>query len=373
MSLLRTLGSATLLSALTVACATADDLTSESAGELTSHAPLSIVTYNMGLVRGAVALADERLPLIAPALQETGADVFCVDELWTDEDYERIRGSLASTHPNAFRQRTVKDGTHWFECNPLKLLSLNQCVSGECTPNGVSAEQCVQTACKDAYAALSDDCKICLTANTDSPARCLFRSNDFVQGGRNGLALFSKHPIENATFEPYGTAVVHRGMIRATIQGKSISCTHLSADLTTVPYPKGQRFRSWKEEQLAQADILLARSQASGCRIITGDLNASHERGSLKAEVPETLVKLEAGGFTENWPDASCSWCAPPSNPLTSGTADKLLDHVYVAGCGSNVTYRRVMDQPVRVVHDGQELTTRLSDHYGVMAVIGAR
>jgi hypothetical protein len=62
-----------------------------------------------------------------------------------------------------------------------------------------------------------------------------------------------------------------------------------------------------------------------------------------------------------------CTWCPPPANPLASGREKKQYDHILVNGCGTP-GYRRIMDQPITVVHDEHALTTRLSDHFGLMA-----
>jgi endonuclease/exonuclease/phosphatase family metal-dependent hydrolase len=362
---------ACLVSSLSVvACIAPTDATDGTEDAVTSAGTLKLATFNAGLVRGGVALVDERLPNLAPALEATGADVLCLQEVWGDQDYEALRAALAPTYPNAFRQRTVEDGHQWFACGPFKLNSLKGCVDSACTPNGVSAEECVQKACKDKYDALSDDCKICLAANTDSPTSCIFRAPEYVQGGRNGVALFSKLPIEDAHFEDYGTALVHRGMIRATIAGRAIACTHLSSDLTTVPYPSGQPWSSWKEEQAAQIDKVVASLPPDGCRIVMGDLNASQAtNGSIRPELDSTLAGFSAKGLREPWESPVCTWCPPPANPLASGQDEKQYDHVLTAGCGAP-KYRRILDQPITVQHAGQTLETRLSDHFGLMAEI---
>jgi endonuclease/exonuclease/phosphatase family metal-dependent hydrolase len=357
-----------LLLASAFACAAPVDDAATDDDEFTSGGPLRIATYNAGLVRGGVALADERLPLIAPALEATNADVLCLQEVWADGDVATLQRALEKTYPHMLRERTVETGSSWFECNALRLLSLNNCVSSQCAPNGTSAEECVQTSCKDAYANVSDDCKRCLAANTDKPSRCAFWSNDFVQGGRNGVVLFSRHPIENGRFDHYGTTLVHRGQLRARIKGKEISCTHLTSDLTTVPYPPGREHKSWVEEQTAEVARVADSMPASGCRIVAGDLNSSPDAPPLSPEVPSTLKAFAARGYTSQWKDPVCTWCAPPENPLASGRTNQLYDHILTNGCGEGITYHRIMDKPVRVTHDGQTIETRLSDHYGIVA-----
>jgi len=295
--------------------------------------------------------------------------VYCGIYPVNSADYEKLKTSLAGSHPNAFRQRTEEDGKSWFSCNPFKLLSLKRCVDSQCTPNGVSAEECVQNGCSDQYSALSDSCKTCLAANTDKPTSCTLRANEFVQGGRNGVALFSRFPIENARFEDYGSAMVHRGFIRATIQGKEIVCTHLTSDLTTVPYPSGQPWTSWRDEQASEPAKIAAALPTKGCRVVMGDMNASPSDGVIKPELDSTLAAFSADGFHEPWSEKSCTWCPPPANPLASGAEEKLYDHILVNGCAS-AKYERVMDKPITVQHEGNTLTTRLSDHFGLMATV---
>ncbi len=357
----------TALSALlAAACVVSTEETGES-DEAISARSFKIATFNAGLVRGGVALADERLAKIAPAVQASGADVVCMQEVWGDADYERIRGGLASTHPYAFRQKTEEDGRRWFSCNPFKLSSLKSCVDAKCNPDGVSAEACVQNACQDEYDALSDRCKLCLASNTDSPTSCLFRANEFVQEGRNGLAVFSRHPITSARFESYGTELVHRGLIRVTIEGRAIACTHMSSDLTTVPYPRGGTFTSWKDEQAQQVDKVAAALPQAGCRIALGDINASQGAGTIKPELESTIAGFARHGLRETWDKPTCTWCPPPANPLASGTDEKQYDHIFTAGCGA-VRYKRILDKAVTVEHDGRTRETRLSDHFGLMA-----
>jgi endonuclease/exonuclease/phosphatase family metal-dependent hydrolase len=158
-------------------------------------------------------------------------------------------------------------------------------------------------------------------------------------------------------------------MIHATIDGRAIACTHLSSDLTTVPYPSGHAWSSWKDEQAAQIDKVTSTLPAQGCRIVLGDMNASQSSGSIEPELEGTLAGFSAKGFREPWASPVCTWCPPPANPLASGRSEKQYDHVLVAGCGTP-KYRRILDQAITVQHDGKALETRLSDHFGLLAEI---
>jgi hypothetical protein len=53
------------------------------------------------------------------------------------------------------------------------------------------------------------------------------------------------------------------------------------------------------------------------------------------------------------------------------GTSSWRIDHVLTRGFG-RVSSGRALDQPVTVLVDDRRITTTLSDHFGVLATIGA-
>jgi endonuclease/exonuclease/phosphatase family metal-dependent hydrolase len=348
-----------------VACTVGMDETANAEADITS-APLSLLTYNMGLAHGYVALADERLEVLPKALKEEHADVLCLQELWTDEDYERVTSELRDVYPHAFRERTDGAGHMAFACNPLKLFSLKSCVDDKCTPNGISGEKCIGEPCKEQYGELSDKCKLCIAANTSSPIGCsLIGAKEYANDGRNGLAVFSRHPIESASYKAFDTLVVKRGVITAKVQGRTVQCTHMTAELNSVPYPKDKAHGSWKAEHAAQIKGFDEAAPGPGCRVLLGDLNTGPTLPGLGGELEENYKSLLANGWRDAWATPACTWCA--DNPLSDGSTNRFIDHAMLKNCGAQTAeVRRAMDRPTKITADGTVHETRLSDHYGL-------
>lgn len=332
-------------------------------------AALSLLTFNAGMARGAVALAEERLEHVIDALAQTTADVVCLQEVWTDSDAQEILDGLDAIYPYGYREKTTDTSSKSVPCSLWGTYKLDGCVKDKCTPNGISAEECVTTSCASEYQALSESCRFCLAANTASPVWCAVwpGAHEFAWEGRNGLLLLSRKPIEAVKYTAFDTVLVKRGVITARIQGTTVSCTHLSSDLTTVPYPTGRRLRSWREEQAEQVTQVQALSPTDRCAVLLGDLNTGPAAATLAAEVAETYQALTtSAGFSEPWADRRCTWCK--DNPLAGSSTDRQLDHVMIRRCsGVSARYQRVLDAAVEVTSGSTTHTTRLSDHYGLL------
>ncbi len=343
---------------------------STTARRAPSLPPMTFATYNTGLAHGAVALADERLPLVETHLAEVNADVVCLQEVWTDDDAAAIEKALQDIYPYAFREVTTDTSEPRTPCGPLRTLRLKKCVEKKCEAKGISTEECVATGpCKKKYDALDDDCKRCLAANTAHPTGCaLGGARDFVSEGRNGLLLLSKYPIEHARYVPHDTLLVKRGMIVADINGYHTICTHLSADLGVVPYPPGREFESWEDEHAAQVQTLADAADPDTCTVLLGDLNTGPQTDTLSGELPDNFQILIGAGYRETWDSSTCTWCR--DNPLAGSDTDKRIDHILFHGCPPNLTYTytRILDQPISI--PGQAKPTRLSDHYGVKVTV---
>jgi endonuclease/exonuclease/phosphatase family metal-dependent hydrolase len=327
---------------------------------------LTIISYNTGLAHGAVALAEQRLPAIVAALKQVDAQVLCLQEVWTDDDAEAIRSGLSERFPYSLRQVTVDPSKETSPCGIWQALSLGRCVDSQCSSKGISAEECVITRCKDRYAGLSQDCKLCLAANAAAPTGCaLGGARAFNARGRNGLLLLSRAPIKRPRYTPFETLLVKRGMISAEILGFDIHCTHLSSDLKSVPYPEGQPFVGWADEQAAQVARIDPQVSEGMCALVAGDLNTAPGGQGMAAELPQNFADLERMGYSEPWEQRQCTFCK--DNPLAGDVTSKQLDHIMVRGCqGRSLSYSRVLDRPLTLEVDGEPLQTRLSDHYGL-------
>lgn len=348
-------------------------VTGDGGGKVdTAAAPtsLTVVTYNTGLAHGAVAAAPARQPQIVAALKEVKADLICLQEVWKDDDAQALTDGLKTQYPFSFREKTEDTSTAQVRCGDLgAVLALKTCVDTDCTPKGISASQCVESTCKTPYDKLDDGCKRCLAANTDNPTSCAIGgAKEFTYGGRNGLLLLSRTALKDAKYTPLDAILIKRGVITATVAERTIQCTHLSADLGVVPYPKDRPYKTWLEE-LAGEIQTLSKTAGMGCTILLGDLNCGPAKNGLTGEGEDTFNALDTAGYHNLWRTPVCTWCK--DNPLGGG-ADKLIDHVLFKTCpaGDAVTYTRILDQEITVQESGQPLKTRLSDHYGVKAEI---
>jgi endonuclease/exonuclease/phosphatase family metal-dependent hydrolase len=329
---------------------------------------LAFLTYNAGLAYDAVALAEERKPEILTALTATDADVICLQEVWKDGDIEEIKAAMQDSHPYSFHRLTEDTSKRNDPCGVSKTLKLNSCVSDECDAHGISAEECVQTACKEQYDALGDECVRCLTAHTTSPIWCaLWGTQYYVYDGRNGLLLLSRYPIEEKRYTALDTLLIKRGILSANVAGYTVHCGHLSSDLDVVPYDTSGRFESWEDEQIAQVEALDTLADIDACTIVLGDLNMGPGTDALSVELPDAWDLIGELGFVEPWPERQCTWCK--NNSLTDGGADMQLDHVLFRNCQTaSASYSRVLDEPLSLETNGASHDTRLSDHYGLRA-----
>lgn len=344
---------------------------------------LLFATYNAGLAHGAVPFADERVQPIADELAQSPADVLCLQEVWTDADAEAIQQGVAQTFPYAFREQTENDSNEWLACGPTQwpaLYSMNSCVSDKCTPDGISAFECAADQCAAEWAGLDDNCKLCLSANTESPLKCAaWRAPMFANDGRNGIMLLSRHPLENVSYTPFQTYVVKRGVIRADVQGFQVQCTHMSADLNVVPYPAAGPYGSWAKEHAAEVSVMAQQAGNRRRTVMLGDLNAGPPSAGVDGELPENYSSLAAAGYVDTWASGQvCTYCQ--DNPLVcsnpggcSGGLSSRLDHVLLKNFEASVklTFERINEREITVVDgDGRSHASRLSDHYGVMATM---
>jgi len=334
---------------------------------------LSLATYNAGLAHGAVPFAVERVQPLVDEIRSSPADVMCLQEVWSDADAEAIIAGVAETFPHAFREQTENDESSWFACGAPQwpaLYTMNSCVSEQCTPSGISAFECAADQCKAEWAALDDHCKLCLSANTQSPLKCAaWRAPMYAHEGRNGLVVLSRTPLEHASYTPFETFVVKRGVIRADVGGLQIQCTHMTASLDVVPYPAEGRFGSWQGEHAAQLEIMKRQAGERRRTIMLGDLNAGPASAGVDAELPDNYSAVAAAGYRDTWTSGQvCTYCQ--DNPLVCSKPEgcgpsSRIDHILLKSFERNVElgFARFGDQAIPTVG-------RLSDHYGLRATL---
>lgn len=344
---------------------------------------LIFATYNAGLAHGAVPFAAERVKPIVNELEQSPADVMCLQEVWTDDDAKRIKDGLASTFPYAFREVTENDSSQWFACSPTQwpaIYRMNSCVSDKCTPNGISAFECAADQCKPEWEALNTTCKLCLSANTQSPLKCAaWRAPMYANEGRNGLMLLSRTKPDAVSYTPFDTYVIKRGVIRADIAGYQVQCTHMTADLPVVPYPPEGRFGSWHAEHAAQVQVMAEQAGKRRRTVLLGDLNTGPASAGVDAELPASFTALAAAGYVDSWTSGQqCTYCQ--SNPLAcsrpggcAGGLSSRLDHVLLKNFDASImlAVERNNERAITIVDgDGRSHASRLSDHFGVLATM---
>lgn len=345
----------------------------------------TVVTFNTGLATGYVDWAPQRLPLIGEAIRSLEADVVCLQEVWADDDGQAIIDATRAVFPHFYRVLTADEtGGGEAACLPEELDPLAACTRahcGEVPPENLA--NCVLGNCGDEFGAISSTCQTCLVSqlgNTvdDMVAACSGGSGGtYAYDGRNGLLLLSRYPLTNQETLVFESYLNRRVALHVVVQGPNLGavdvyCTHLTADLSDVPY--GGTKGSWGAEQGLQVDALtqwVEQTRSAVVVVVAGDMNCGPEgTNGVTAQHGENYQKFLAAGFSDPYVDQhgdTCSWCA--DNPLVGGGSSSIIDHVFVRGSWPFATSSRVLDQPV-TLPGPPEVETRLSDHYGVSVTV---
>ena len=357
----------------------ADDSDGESGAN-----QLSVATFNVGMARGYVDHAAERLEPIIEAirsLEET--DVLCVQEIWNDEDIDALKAGVSETFPESFMHRTrlsdFSDGeSNGPACTAAETEPLVACAVPLCDGEADLAS-CVLSNCGDEFNAASAQCQeqqetwdsvMCPTSWPHVPPAMRLNTYD----GHNGLLLLSKTPILNTSTTNLASFLTVRSILYGEVSGLGIACTHLTATLSDPVY--NGDYESYGDENAAQVDALIEFTEAAaGNRpaVIAGDFNNGPEVGSeIMAALPENFARFEAAGWSDvsiDSGEALCTWCSD-NGLLSEGTRNRMLDHIVVKGATSS-DYVRLFDERLDIEGaDGETLNVSLSDHYGLRARI---
>ena len=347
---------------------------------------LSVATFNVGMARGYVDHAAERLEPIIEAirsLEET--DVLCVQEIWNDEDIDALKAGVSETFPESFMHRTrlsdFSDGeSNGPACTAAETEPLVACAVPLCDGEADLAS-CVLSNCGDEFNAASAQCQECAAGNLglgnvpDIVAACTSGdAAEYVYDGHNGLLLLSKTPILNTSTTNLASFLTVRSILYGEVSGLGIACTHLTATLSDPVY--NGDYESYGDENAAQVDALIEFTEAAaGNRpaVIAGDFNNGPEVGSeIMAALPENFARFEAAGWSDvsiDSGEALCTWCSD-NGLLSEGTRNRMLDHIVVKGATSS-DYVRLFDERLDIEGaDGETLNVSLSDHYGLRARI---
>ncbi|MCB0322548.1 MAG: endonuclease/exonuclease/phosphatase family protein [Bdellovibrionales bacterium] len=368
----------------------------ESDGEeaaATSFVEFRVTTFNTGLLRYFVPLAEERVAPVAAAVRSEAADVLCLQEVWEERDRREVLDALSDSYPFVYvepaRQRFADRSP---VCTPAEVAPLLECFSNACLFTDDGFVECMSGNCYGELEELAErqpQCAQAIFAQTGRSAFDFISVQDelFSEGGRaglfafdgsNGLILASKHPFARTMLVDFFdiSTTSRRSALLAEVRvdgtGQHVACTHLTSNLDgELPYTG--TFGSWKEEARAQGARLreAMASFANGRpEFLAGDFNCSIAQGStgVASDAEATCSDFLAAGYRDAaMEQLGCSYCA--SNPLVQGSAaslggrDLLLDHVFTRGLSAPVqSVERAFG--TTIVLQGQQ--TPLSDHYGI-------
>ncbi len=347
-------------------------------------------TYNTGLALGYVSYAPEREPLIGEALAGLEADVICLQEVWTEDSAKALIAAADAGFKYSWYELTLEESTGPGEpaCTDEEADPLESCVDEFCSDvDAANITGCVLQNCADAFGALSQECSGCVVANIGKSVDEILAickegtegsAGEFAYEGHNGLLLLSKYELKNPEFKTFESYLNRRVVLNAEItiedgtRTADVFCTHLTANLSDVNY--AGEYDSWAAEQAMQIDGLIAyideQTDEEHVAVLMGDLNCGPEMTDVVDELPENYAKFTDAGFIDPYVESEaseCTWCA--ENPLTGNDAvNNVIDHVMFKGVTDGLDYevKRLFDQPVEIDSDGETVTSRLSDHYGV-------
>lgn len=197
--------------------------------------------------------------------------------------------------------------------------------------------------------------------------------------GSYGIGLLSSEPLSSVDRLELESAHHPRAVLHASTgdgdRRLHVFCTHLTPVLGNVPHPAGG---SWESEQSRQVDAMLdwiARKAGDEPVLVLGDLNTGPGTAFARARVPEHYERFVRHGFVNPFlarGHAACTFCY--DNPVIGGESGGLLiDHLLLRGFRARVEASRCLDERIELDVGGRQLTTALSDHYGVCAVLRPR
>lgn len=366
------------------ASTTAAEPSSTTTAPSTTLAPateLEVVTFNAGLARGFVDLAEERVTLVADALASLDADIVALQEVWDPADVDAVIAATEADFPEHRFLEPAPESAGEPACTAAELDPLETCARSAC--GGLPADQlagCVLSSCGAEFGACSGVCQTCLGANIGGTldevvGTCKATAERYAYGGSFGIGLLSRHPISSTEEVVLESSLNRRAILYAVVDVDALGpvhvfATHLSAVFDDIPYP-GEG--TWEAEQRAQIERLLAlveeRVPPGEPVVVLGDLNTGPALPGLAAEAPENFALLTASGLEAPYLESArpeCTFCA--DNPLVGGADDDesvVIDHVLVAGLAGSAT-DRALDDPVTI----GTTESRLSDHYGVAVTL---
>ena len=349
----------------------------------TAPEPVTFVTYNAGLAVGFVPAAEDRTDLVASALAGLQADVICLQEVWLDEQVDAVKSATSSAFPHSYFPEASQELMESAACVDGDSDGLVECLDEDCGEACVDEiVDCLFEYCVIDFLTLSKDCARCAQAHvgtaeaSEVAETCNNGGIEYAYGGSFGTGLLSKHPLSSVTETVFDSTTNRRSVLEAVVSTPAgdvdVMCTHLTAGLSLVPYPR--ETGSWEEEQAVQVGLLVDMLEASsGPTVLMGDLNNGPASTDVDAEFEDNYDALIATGVSNPYLDLDgrCTFC--DDNDLSGADSDetgRLIDHVLLKGMGEVSSVARVLDDAITVETCVESIDGAYSDHYGVSVTV---
>ena len=361
---------------------------------------LTFMTYNLGLAHTFVPYAKERRASLIHQLQNVDSDILCLQEIWTQEDREKVMDSLKDKYPHILMppitQSTVPEAP---ACRIRDLFGEGKIVSCfKDTCEGLKGDeftQCVIIKCKDSLIKLKKNrigCAQALMAQVGkNPLLTILkllwpfgRPGVFVYEGSEGTMLLSKHPfVKGSTgFKDLSkvSTLTHRGIIYADLSFDSknffMACTHLTANLSKAA-PYAGSFSGWEEENRNQVSQLIELANIKGkskIKVLMGDMNAgpSIKSANINGDFEKSYNNFLKAGYIPSFvnnPNVQCTTCNT-NNLREINDNNNIIDHVLFKDLPteSNITSKVFFTEKTKIEINGVPIETNLSDHFGIQA-----
>jgi endonuclease/exonuclease/phosphatase family metal-dependent hydrolase len=349
----------------------------------TNSDQFQIVTFNAGLALGFVDYTRERAPLVPGALNDLATDLICVQEIWQTEHVQAvIEGTKESFENTFFLDPLPDEDVTEPACTVEELTPLEECVNLHCADTPVDQlASCALASCSVEFGNISSECQGCLGSNIGQSmeimlANCTQAGGAYAYGGSFGIGLLSKMPLDDQDHLVLDSKLNRRAVIYAKLDTPALGqvhvfCTHLSSVFTKIPYPDEQG--SWEEEQANQIQALSTfiadKTDNDSKVILLGDMNTGPTGDGFSGEIPDNydliMATMDSNPYLENTPE--CTYCH--DNPLV-GEVDHessvLIDHILLRDIPNQTEAVRILDSQVDILVNDQNVTTSLSDHYGL-------
>lgn len=402
-------------------------------GEGREPQELTIDTFNVALAGAFIPFEAERRPYIADAIAASDADVLCLQEVWTQEDKERIREAAEETYPySAFveddldtdvddptdQQGEVPPEPTTAPCPDVdsgagvtiadQMNAAVDCVRDNCSTmpgsedGRTTSADCASSSCVGAVATLlfgdaeQQRCYACIATQLPTSTFADIRSScenvinqDLAFDGQNGLMILSAHPLTTIEEWVLPGTWNRRTILNATVEVPNeteldVYCNHLTPVFDASPiniYPYTGQYGEgmtdaggWQAEQELQAQKLVDYvEETSGGRpaVIAGDFNSgkAYPSQDIGAEAVETLDLLESAFILAYAADYTPQCTFCSTNPLTGTDSSVWIDHVLLYNLSEEAIVSTERVFDENVVPVDDTMVP-LSDHFGLRARI---